>query len=136
MPPDQRGSSTRQQRTPTTPEPSAFHAALRQPREITQAWLNSIESELQNLIEINHTFQIEDPRHNEQVIPTKLVLKAKSLADGSLDKLKQKDNEWQDTWSACVSMRTVKMFLALACLFLQEKSETRRLCRSLPASQT
>ena len=56
--------------------------------------------------------------------PTKLVLKAKSLADGSLDKLKarivargdlQKDNEWQDTWSACVSMRTVKMFLALAC---------------------
>ena len=56
-------------------------------------------------------------------MPTKLVLKAKSLADGTLDKLKartvargdlQKDNDWQDTWSACASIRTVKLFLAFA----------------------
>ena len=89
------------------PEPTTFHAVLRQPREIQIAWLKSIESELRNLIVTNKTFSIENPHPNEQVIPTKLVLKAKSLADGSLDKLKarivargdlQKDNEWHFRW--------------------------------------
>ena len=112
--------------TTSTDQQNHSRLCLRQPREIQKAWLKSIESELRNLIETNKTFNIEDPQPSEQVIPTKLVLKAKSLADGSLDKLKarivargdlQKDNEWQDTWSACASMRTVKMFLALACSF-------------------
>ena len=39
------------------------------------------------LILTNKTFSIENPHPGEQAIPTKLVLKAKSLADGSLDKL-------------------------------------------------
>ena len=105
------------------PEPTTFHAVLRQPPEIMKAWLASIESELRNLIVTNKTFIKEMPRAGERSIPTKLVCKAKSLADGTLDKLKarivargdlQKDNDWQDTWSACASIRTVKLFLAFA----------------------
>ena len=57
------------------------------------------------------------------MLPTKPVQKAKSKSDGSLEKLKcrivvrgdlQKSNEWEDTWSACAAIRTVKMFLAIA----------------------
>ena len=88
-----------------------------------KAWLGSIGSELRNLIVTNQTFAKELPKPGEQATPNKLVLKAKSLADGTLDKLKvrivargdlQKDNDWQDTWSACASIRTVKLFLAFA----------------------
>ena len=38
------------------PEPMTFHAVLRQPWEIQQAWLRSTESELRSLIVDNKTF--------------------------------------------------------------------------------
>jgi len=104
------------------PEPQSFKAILSQPPELRDLWLASLRSEIMNLLN-NDTFVIEKPRKGEQVVPTRPVPKAKSNSDGTLDKLKirivvrgdlQKSNEWEDTWSACAAIRTVKMFLALA----------------------
>lgn len=104
------------------PEPQSFKAILSLPQELRDLWLAAMRSEIENLIN-NDTFEIIQPNKGEQVLPTKPVQKAKSKSDGSLEKLKcrivvrgdlQKSNEWEDTWSACAAIRTVKMFLAIA----------------------
>jgi len=104
------------------PEPQTLKAVLDSPPEIRSLWEKAMKDEIQNLVN-NDTFRFETPKPGEQVLPTKLVYKAKSTAEGSLEKLKarcvargdlQKGQEWEDTWSACASIRTVKVFLALA----------------------
>lgn len=105
------------------PEPQSFRAVLDLPNEAKALWMTAIHSELKNLIIDNETFSKENPRPGEQVIPCRIVNKAKSDPHGNLAKLKarivargdlQKENDWEDAWSACASTRTVKVFLALA----------------------
>jgi hypothetical protein len=70
------------------PEPNSIHAVNRQPPELQTMWLNAIKDEIKTLI-ANDTFDLTaTPRHGEQVIPVKLVYKAKQRSDGYLDKLK------------------------------------------------
>ncbi len=83
--------------------------------------MKAIESEIKTLID-NGTFDLsETPRHGEQVIPIKLVYKAKQRSDGYLDKLKVRgvqraDLQWhkpdEDTWSPCASSWGVRLFFA------------------------
>jgi len=94
------------------PEPTSLKAILRLPKEIQVLWIKAIEDEIQNLI-ANDTFDLnEPPRWGEQVIPIKLVYKAKQRSDGYLDKFKARavqraDLQWykpkEDTWSPCAS---------------------------------
>ena len=103
------------------PEPTSFKAVLRLPDEIQKLWMKAIESEIKTLID-NGTFDLSElPRHGEQVIPIKLVYKAKQRSDGYLDKLKVRgvqraDLQWhkpeEDTWSPCASSWCVRMFFA------------------------
>ena len=44
-----------------------FHTILRQPSEVTKAWLDAIEPELKNLILDNKTFKLELPAPDEQM---------------------------------------------------------------------
>ena len=103
------------------PEPQSVKAILQSPPEIRKLWIDALKKEIMNLL--NHdTFAIENPMKGEQVIPTKLTNKAKQKSDGTLEKLKcrivargdlqKQTNEWEDTWSACASIKTVRMFLA------------------------
>lgn len=70
------------------PEPQTFRAILDLPPEIRSLWMNSVYSELKNLIIDNETFALEDPTPGEQVIPTRIVNKAKSDPHGNMSKLK------------------------------------------------
>ena len=103
------------------PEPASFKAVLRLPPEIQRLWMKAIESEIKTLID-NDTFILgSSPTHGEQVIPIKLVYKAKQASDGYLDKLKVRgvqraDLQWhkpeEDTWSPCASSWGLRLFLA------------------------
>lgn len=106
------------------PEPNSVKAVNRQPPELKQLWLKAIEDELKTLI-ANDTFDLtEQPRHGEQVIPIKLIFKAKQRSDGNLDKLKVRavqrgDLQWykpeEDTWSPCASSMGLRLFIAELC---------------------
>jgi hypothetical protein len=103
------------------PEPTCLKAVLRLPLEIRRLWMHAVESEIQTLID-NDTFDTtQQPQHGEQIIPIKLIYKAKQRSDGCLDKLKVRavqraDLQWykpeEDTWSPCASSWGVRMFLA------------------------
>jgi hypothetical protein len=57
------------------PEPGSYRAILSLPPELRLPWIESVRSELKNLIVTNDTFLLGDqPRQGEQVIPTKLTL--------------------------------------------------------------
>jgi hypothetical protein len=69
-------------------------------------------------------FSLDDwPQLNEQVLPTKLVYKAKQTSKGNLDKLKgsvvahsdlEKGPYKMDTWAPCATARGIKILLAFA----------------------
>jgi hypothetical protein len=79
--------------------------------------------EIKNLIN-KETFSLNDwPRLNEQVLPTKLVYKAKQTSKGNLEKLKsrviahgdlEKGPYKMDTWAPCATARGIKILLAFA----------------------
>ena len=70
------------------PEPQSLKAVLRLDKDVRDAWLHTIFLELKNLID-NNTFILgEEMGPKELLIRTKLVLKAKQLASGYLEKLK------------------------------------------------
>ena len=103
------------------PEPTSLKAVMRLPIEIRQLWMKAIESEIKTLID-NGTFDLDQQlHHGEQVIPIKLVYKAKQRSDGYLDKLKVRgvqraDLQWhkpeEDTWSPCASSWGLRLFIA------------------------
>jgi len=103
------------------PEPNSFKALLCLPLEIRKLWMKAIEDEIKTLIN-NDTFDLDEkPRHGEQVIPIKLVCKAKQRSDGFLDKLKVRavqrgDLQWykpeEDTWSPCASSWGLRLYFA------------------------
>jgi hypothetical protein len=106
------------------PEPNSMKAVNRQPFEIRDLWLKAIVDEIKTLI-ANDTFDLtEKPRHGEQVIPIKLIYKAKQRSDGYLEKLKVRavqrgDLQWhkpdEDTWSPCASAWGLRLFIAELC---------------------
>ena len=106
------------------PEPLSFKAVMQCDPIERRGWLKAITSELKNLIIDNKTFIIptEIPP-GAKVIPTKLILKAKPTAQGTLEKLKarivargdlQSRSDLLDTYAAVASARSVKLFLATA----------------------
>ena len=86
-------------------------------------WIKVAKSEIQTLVE-NDTFDPSgEPQHGKQIIPIKLIFKAKQCSDGYLDKLKvhgvQCANlQWykpdEDTWSPCTNSCALRLFLAEA----------------------
>jgi hypothetical protein len=105
------------------PEPQTFRAVLGLPEELRKAWLHATLVEIKNLID-KETFSLDDcPQPNEQVLPTKLVYKAKQTSKGNLDKLKsrvvahgdlEKGPYKMDTWAKCATARGIKILLAFA----------------------
>jgi hypothetical protein len=105
------------------PEPTSIKAVLRLPQDVQRLWIKAIESEIQTLID-NETFDLtSQPRHGEQIIPIKLIYKAKQRSDGYLDKLKVRavqraDLQWykpdEDTWSPCASSLGLRIYIAEA----------------------
>ena len=70
------------------PEPQSLKSVLRLDDDIRDAWLHSIFLEIKNLID-NDTFILgETMQPGELLVRTKIVLKAKQLANGLLEKLK------------------------------------------------
>ena len=106
------------------PEPLSFKAVMQCDPIERRGWLKAITSELKNLIIDNKTFIIpKEVPPGAKVIPTKLILKAKPTAQGTLEKLKarivargdlQSRSDLLDTYAAVSSARSVKLFLATA----------------------
>ena len=70
------------------PEPTSLKAVQCLPPKICDMWIKVAESEIQTLVE-NDIFDLSgEPRLGEQIIPIKLIFKAKQCSDGYLDKLK------------------------------------------------
>eukprot|EP00957_Ditylum_brightwellii_P016913 1275624-Ditylum_brightwellii.AAC.1 len=109
------------------PEPKSFQAILKHPPEIRKLPLNATGSESENLIS-NDIFQLEQPQSDDQVIPTMFVIKCKSKSDGTMETLKarvvargdiQHRDEFTDTWSSHISMKGLRMFLAMTAKLLK-----------------
>eukprot|EP00957_Ditylum_brightwellii_P009702 731454-Ditylum_brightwellii.AAC.1 len=126
------------------PEPKSFQANVKQPPEIGKLWLKATGSELDKLIS-NETFQLEQLQSSDQVIPAMLVLKCKSKSDGTMEKLKaqvvargdlQHRDEFTYSWSSCVSMKGLRMFLAQAAKFLKRLKQADFIGAYLQAKAT
>ena len=102
------------------PEPSSLNQVLKTSESVQQRWGVAIAKEIQGLFD-NDTFGTnERPLPNDEVVPTKLTLKAKLNSYGGLDKLKARvcfrgdmQEKFQiNLWSPTASIRLLKCFLA------------------------
>ena len=104
--------------TPFLPEPKNERDLRKVDNDVKRRWVAAIKKEVLNLIE-NKTFKKGTLTTADKPIPTMIVFKAKVTSKGLLDKLKARivargdlmKREEEDTWSGCVSSKTVKCFL-------------------------
>ncbi len=108
-------------------------ALLRNPKTVKEAlstpqrkeWLDAINKEMQSLIE-KGVYRVEDVPAGRKLIPTRLVLKIKLNADGSIDKYKARcvvagyrqkaglDYDPMGTYSPMTESTTIRLLLSLA----------------------
>ena len=108
-------------------------ALLRNPKTVKEAlstpqraeWLAAINKEMQSLID-KGVYRVEDVPAGRKLIPTRLVLKIKLNADGSIDKFKARcvvagyrqkaglDYDPMGTYSPMTESTTIRLLLSLA----------------------
>ena len=107
----------------TLRNPKTVHEALRTP-EFRQ-WIDAIHRELASLID-KGVFEVRDTPTDRKVIPTKIVLKIKLNADGTIDKMKARccvlgfrqksglDYNPEQVYSPMTESSTIRLLLATA----------------------
>lgn len=95
------------------PEPRSLNQVIKLAGSIRDKWGTAINKEITGLFD-NDTFGVdENPLPNDEVIPTKLALKAKLNSYGGLDKLKARvcfrgdmqEKNQKNLWSPTASVR-------------------------------
>ena len=111
------------ERIRTLRNPKTVHEALRTPEY--RQWIDAIHRELGSLIE-KGVFEIRDRPSDRKVIPTKIVLKIKLNADGTIDKMKARccvlgfrqqsglDYNPEQVYSPMTESSTIRLLLATA----------------------
>ena len=107
----------------TLRNPKTVHEALRTPEY--RQWIDAIHRELESLID-KGVFEVRDTPIDRKVIPTKIVLKIKLNADGTIDKMKARccvlgfrqksglDYNPEQVYSPMTESSTIRLLLATA----------------------